>query len=221
MPLTLYYHPLSSYCHKVLTALYENDTPFTGVIVNLGDAGERADLEARWPIGKFPVIHDANSDRNVAESSIIIEYLDRFFRGDTVLIPTDIDDALEVRLWDRIFDTYVHTPMQEIVADRIGGSQGDMAPRRQMIARAYGMIDRHMEGRDWINRSGFSLADCAAAPSLFYAHVLVPIGTGTPNLKAYFDRLVERPSYRRVLEEAKPFFQYFPFVENLDKRFLP
>lgn len=128
MTLTLFYHPLSSYCHKVLTALYENGNTFDPQIVNLGDPQEKAQLQARWPVGKFPVIHDSERDRNVAESSIIIEYLDRFYRGDQAMIPTEASEALQVRHWDRFFDLYVHTPMQDIVADRIGGSKVTWRP---------------------------------------------------------------------------------------------
>ncbi|CAN5771817.1 glutathione S-transferase family protein [soil metagenome] len=220
MSITLYYHPLSSYCHKVLTALYEANTPFGKTIVNLGDPQERAALQARWPFGKFPVVHDSERDHNVAESSIIIEYLDRFHRGDVLMIPLDPENALEVRYWDRFFDLYVHTPMQAIVADRIGGGKGDMAPQRAMLDTAYGMIDTHMQGRAWASTSGFTLADCAAAPALFYARAVHPVPERAGNLKAYFERLIARPSYAQVLQDAKPFFQYFPFQDKLEPRFV-
>ena len=126
-----------------------------------------------------------------------------------------------MRLWDRIFDTYVHHPMQNIVGDRMGGSQGDMAPQRATIAKAYAMLDQHLQGRTWISQRGYSMADCAASPALFYASVMVPITNEHANLQAYFERLVQRPSYARVLQEAKPYFQYFPFVADLPQRFLP
>lgn len=220
MTLTLYYHPLSSYCHKVLTALYENGNTFDPQIVNLGDPQEKAQLQARWPVGKFPVIHDSERDRNVAESSIIIEYLDRFYRGDQAMIPTEASEALQVRHWDRFFDLYVHTSMQDIVADRIGGSKGDMAPKRAMLDTAYGMINEHMKDRTWVASENFSMADCAAAPALFYASVLQPFHQDADHLKAYFERLIARPSYAQVLQEARPYLKYFPFVEQVPQRFV-
>jgi len=119
MSLTLLFHPLSSFCHKVLIALYENDTPFTPQIVNLQDEGERAALCKLWPMGKFPVLVDAARDWNVSESSIIIEYLDLHFPGKTKFIPADADLARQMRFRDRVFDLYVHLPMQKIVGDRL------------------------------------------------------------------------------------------------------
>jgi glutathione S-transferase len=219
MPLTLYYHPLSSYCHKVLIALYENGNKFDPQIVNLGDPQERAQLQARWPFGKFPVIHDDERDRNVAESSIIIEYLDCFYRGGQAMIPAEANDALQVRHWDRFFDLYVHNSMQDIVADRIGGSKGDMAPRRATLETAYSMINEHMRDRIWAGSEQFSMADCAAAPALFYASVLQPFHQDAGHLKAYFERLIARPSYAQVLWELRPYLQYFPFVELVPDRF--
>ena len=130
MSLTLYYHPLSSFCHKVLIALYEHGIEFEPHTVNLGDAAERAELAAMWPITKFPVLRDHARERNVAESTIIIEYLDRHFVGAHPLIPSDWDQALEVRLWDRILDNYVHLPMQQIVADKLRGSNGGTSDER-------------------------------------------------------------------------------------------
>ena len=125
MKLTLYYHPLASYCHKVLIALYENHIEFEGRIINLGEAKDRAELQALWPLGKFPVIHDHERQRSLAESSIIIEYLDQYFAATQRMIPSNFNDALEVRLWDRIFDNYVQGPMQDIVNDKLRGTNGD------------------------------------------------------------------------------------------------
>ena len=227
MSLTLYYHPLSSFCHKVLIALYEHGVEFEPHTVNLGDAAERAELAAMWPITKFPVLRDHARERNVAESTIIIEYLDRHFAGAHPLIPSDWDQALEVRLWDRILDNYVHLPMQQIVADKLRGSNGgtsdersgDTSGERSRIATAYGMIDRQLASRTWVAGQGFSMADCAATPALFYAHTLVPFPDGMDHLKAYFERLMERPSVRRVMEEAKPFFSFYPFADAIPQRF--
>ena len=224
----LYYHPLSSFCHKVLIALYEHGVEFEPHTVNLGDAAERAELAAMWPITKFPVLRDHSRERNVAESTIIIEYLDRHFAGAHPLIPAPTDEenadqALEVRLWDRILDNYVHLPMQQIVAGKLrgsnGGTSGDTSGERSRIATAYGMIDRQLASRTWVAGQGFSMAECAATPALFYAHTLVPFPDGMDHLKAYFERLMERPSVRRVMEEAKPFFSFYPFADAIPERF--
>ena len=220
MALTLYYHPLSSYCHKVLTALYEAGTAFDKRSINLGDPAERAELQAIWPVGKFPVIRDHARNRDVAESSIIIEYLDHHLPGAQPLIPARREDALEVRQWDRFLDLYVHTPMQEIVFDRLRGSQGDTARFRDTLETAYPMLEAHLAGRTWMAGPGFSLADCAAAPALFYAGAVQPYADRFAHLGAYFERLLGRPSYRRVLEEARPYFSLFPFADALAKRFL-
>jgi glutathione S-transferase len=217
MALTLYYHPLSSYCHKVLIALYEHGTEFERRVIDLGDAGERAELCALWPVGKFPVIRDR--DRIVAESSIIIEYLDEEHARSNPLIPRDPKDALKARLWDRVCDNYVHNPMQQIVLDRIMGVNGDLAPARALLATAYGMLDRQLASGPWLVGEDFTLADCAAAPALFYASTLVPFEKPQQNLRSYFERLVARPSIRLVIAEAEPYFEMYPFVEAIPQRF--
>jgi glutathione S-transferase len=218
--LTLYYHPLASFCHKVLIALYENRTAFDPRIIDLGDAKDRAELSALSPIGKFPVIRDHARERDVAETTIIIEYLDHFFAGERPLIPHAWEDALQVRLWDRLFDQYVQTPMQQIVGDRLRGTQTDLSKERATLETAYGMIDKQMADRIWMGRQGFSMADCAAAPALFFSSTVQPFPHGLSHLKAYFERLVERPSVKRVLEEAKPYLQFYPFVDAVPKQFL-
>lgn len=218
MSLTLYYHPLSGYCHKVLVALYENGTEFERRVINLGDPKDRAELEALWPIVKFPVIR--HGDRAVAETTIIIEYLDRHFPGPTKFIPADADTAMDVRFWDRVFDLYVNAPMQAIVWDRIRASKVDLAPERTMLEKAYAMIDKRMAGREWAGATHFSMADCAAAPALFYAGIVHPFPAGLTHLSEYFDRLMARPSVERVIDEARPFFKMFPFAEAIPPRFL-
>jgi glutathione S-transferase len=220
MSLTLYYHPLASFCHKVLVALYEHDTAFERRIIDLGDEKDRALLLSVSPIGKFPVIRDHARGRDVAETTIIIEYLDRFFAGGRALIPPGWDDALQVRLWDRIFDNYVQLPMQQIVGDRMRGGKGDLTPERARLDTVYGMIDKHMAERTWIAAEGFSMADCAAAPALFYGRAVQSFPQTHTHLEAYFDRLVARPSVQRVLAEAKPYFSLFPFADAIPKRFL-
>jgi glutathione S-transferase len=219
MSLTLYYHPLSSFCHKVLIALYENGVEFEKRIVDLASDSDRAQLRALWPIGKFPVIRDHARNRDLPETTIIIEYLDRYFAGERALIPSAQDDALDVRLWDRFFDNYVQAPMQRIVADRIRDAHGDLSAERSMLETAYAMIDRRMASRTWIAGDGFSMADCAAMPGLFYARTLIPFAAGSDSLGAYYERLMQRPSVRRVLEEARPYFQLYPFAEAIPERF--
>ncbi len=215
MHLTLYYHPLSSYCHKVLVALYEHGVDFDTRIINLGDAHDREELQALWPVLKFPVLRDHDAGRDLAESSIIIEYLERHAGSSTRLLPEEWDDALDARLWDRIFDQYVQGPLQAIVADTFRPPKGDMTAHYAMLDTAYRMIEERMAQRSWAAGTAFSMADCAAAPALFYAETIRPFPDEMINLKAYYERLMERPSVRRVLEEAKPYFHMYPFAERL------
>lgn len=219
MAITLYYHPLASFCHKVLVAFYENGTPFDRRLIDLGAAADRAELEAIWPLCKFPVIGDAARHRDVPESSSIIEYIDHYYPGAAPLVPPEWEAAHEVRLWDRFFDNDVQGPMQAIVLGRITGSKGDMGRERACLATAYRIIEARMAGREWIAAGDFSMADCAAAPALFYAATLVPVPSSAGNLEAYFERLMERPSVRRVLDEARPYFGMYPFAEAIPGRF--
>jgi glutathione S-transferase len=214
MSLTLHFHPLASYCHKVLIALYENDTPFTLNIVDLGNETERAALLKLWPIGKFPVLRDHTRDETVPESTVIIEYLDRHYPGRTQFIPADADRAWQTRLRDRFYDLYVHEPMQKIVGDRLR-PEGKKDPHgveeaKTRLRTSYRMINRAMATVSWATGNGFSLADCAAAPALFYANEVMPFGESHKNVAAYLDRLKARPSYARVLKEAEPYFAMFP-----------
>jgi glutathione S-transferase len=224
MSLILYYHPLASFCHKVLIALYENGTPFHGQIVDLGDPVASAEFFKLWPVGKIPLLRDASRGRTIPETTIIIEYVGRHHPGAAPLLPSEEDTRLDVRLWDRFFDTYVQIPMQKIVGDRLR-AEDDKDPKgvgeaRATLETAYGMIEAAMADRTWIAGDGFSMADCAAAPALFYADIVAPFSETHPNIAAYFERLVARPSVARVLEEAKPYFQYFPFRAEMPARFL-
>jgi len=219
MPLTLYYHPLSSYCHKVLIALYEHGIDFEKRIIDLSSEADRAALQALWPLGKFPVIRDHARQRDVAESSIIIEYLDRFHAGRQPLIPADWETALEVRLWDRFFDNHVQGPMQQIVADRLFALHGDLTKQRSALMTAYNMLERQLASRTWVASPDFSLAECAAAPALFYASTLVPLPEDYRHLNAYFERLIQRPSFQRVIDEARPYFCFYPFADAIPERF--
>jgi glutathione S-transferase len=214
MSLTLYYHPLSSFCWKALVALYENDTPFTAQSVDLSDETERAALLKLWPIGKFPVLRDSAKDRIVPESSIIIEYLDTEYPGRTRFIASDAKLALQTRLRDRFYDLYVHLPMQKVVGDRLRPADARDAhgveEAKARIASCYGMLDKEMATKTWAMGEAFSLADCAAAPALYYASKVVPFGDAHKNLSVYFERLKARPSFARVVQEAEPYFRMFP-----------
>jgi glutathione S-transferase len=222
--LTLLYHPLASFCHKVLVALYEAGTPFRGEIIDFGNPDSSARLTAIWPVGKFPVLEDSRTGRVLPESSIIIDYLDRHFPGRSPLLPADGEAALETRLWDRFFDNYVQTPMQKIVGDRLrpegARDPHGVAEAHATLVTAYAMVDHRMAGRTWIMGEAFTLAECAAAPALFYAGIVAPFDPAQANLAAYFERLLERPSVRRVIDEARPYFQNFPYRDAMPARFL-
>jgi glutathione S-transferase len=212
--LHLYFHPLSSFCHKVLIALYENDTPFTPHIVDLADADSRAEFLKIWPIGKFPVLGDDARDCLIPESSIIIEYLDQRFPGKTRFLPVDLDLARQTRMSDRFYDLYVNVPMQKIVTDKLRpAGQHDSFGVEQaetQLHTSLGMIERDMANKTWAMGEIFSMADCAAAPGLFYANEVAPLSERYPNAFAYLQRLKQRPSYARVLQEAQPYFAMFP-----------
>lgn len=224
MSLTLYYHPLASFCHKVLIALYENGRDFHAEIVDLADPASSTEMLSFWPVGKIPVLRDAVRQRTVAETSIIIEYLAQHYAGPVALLPADAEAALEVRLWDRFFDLYVQVPMQKVVVDRLRPAGHDDAfgvhEARENLHKAYALAERQLQGRDWAAGEAFSLADCAAAPALFYAGIVEPFGPEFPSLSAYFERLLARPSVARTLREARPYFAMFPLRDAIPARFL-
>ena len=214
MSLTLHFHPLASYCWKALIALYENDIPFTPNLVDLGNPAERAALVKLWGVGKFPVLRDEARNETVPESSIIVEYLDRHYRGPVRFIPDDSGRALQTRLHDRFYDLYVHLPMQKIMGDRLR-ADGKTDPQgveeaRAQLRKSYAMIEQQMAAGPWAMGDDFSLADCAAAPALFYGSMVAPFGEPEKNLSAYFERLKARPSFARVLKEAEPYFNMVP-----------
>lgn len=220
--LTLHYHPLSSYCHKVLIAIDVLGIEVDKKLLNLGDPQERAAYLALWPTGKMPLLVDGQ--RPVPESSIMIEYLQQHHaHPGRKLIPDEPDAALEVRLWDRVFDLEVMTPMQALTADLLrpeGGrdAQG-VAQARERISSAYSFINRHLEGRTWACGDAFSMADCAAAPALFYAATYVPLPAEQVHLSAYFERLMAHPSVALTVDQARPFFKYYPGRSGLARRF--
>jgi glutathione S-transferase len=207
----LYAHPFSSYCQKVLIALYENAIPFELRLL-AGDERIAAEHAALWPLKRMPVLVD--DGRTVVETSIIIEHLDLRHPGRVRLIPEDRRVALDVRMMDRFFDNYVMTPMQKIVLDAIRGPD-DKDPRgvtdaRALLDTAYRWLDDTIARREWAAGDGFSLADCAAAPSLFYADWVHPIGETFSHLRAYRRRLLARPSFARAVDEARPYRPLFP-----------
>jgi glutathione S-transferase len=209
---SLFAHPFASYCQKVLIALYENGTDFTYRKFGPEDPGAMTELAALWPLKKFPVLLDEG--QTYVESSVIIEHLAIRYPGAVELIPKDRRGALEVRMMDRFFDNYVMTPMQRIVADFMRATS-DRDPRgieeaRSMLDSAYTWLDAVMAKRKWASGGDFSLADCAAAPSLFYSDWVHEIRDGLPHLRAYRQRLLARPSVARAVDEARPYRQFFP-----------
>lgn len=223
MSFTLYFHPLSSYCWKALIALYDSGTPFTPRMVNLGDAQDRATLQALWPPCRFPVLHDSARDRVLPESSILIEYLAQQHAGAAGLLPADADARLQVRLWDRVCDNDLQDRLQKIVGDRLRPeAERDpkgVADARAALQRTYPLFEQQLAGRRWLASDGFSLADCAAFPALFYTFIIEPPPPALVQLHAYFERLLQRPAVQRVLQEAQPWFRYFPFVDAMPARF--
>jgi glutathione S-transferase len=213
MMLTLHFHPFSSYCQKVLIALYEGGTPFAKQSVDLGDPAEAAAFRGLWPMGRFPVLVDERRGETIPESSIIIEYLNRHYPSGAPMLPEDPDLRLKVRLLDRFFDSFVMTPMQKVVGDHIRqpdarDPQG-VAEARALLGKAYQWIEGELAGRTWAAGDAFTMADCAAAPALFYADLVEPVD-GFANVAAYLARLRARPSFARAVDEARPWRRFFP-----------
>ncbi len=212
MPLALYGHPFSSYTQKALIALYENATPFEFRCIGPDTPQHAADWLARWPIAKFPLLVDG--ERQFAETSIIIEHLDLEHPGPVRLLPKDPKAALDVRFLDRFFDLHVMDPMQVAVASKLGQipmpSEAGLELAGERLERAYAWLEGHLAGKAWAAGEDFTLADCAAAPSLFYAEWTHRISEHYPVLRAYRARLLARPSFARAVEEARPFRPNFP-----------
>ena len=213
MSFKLYYHPLSSFCQKVMIALYENDVPFDGEITDVVSEDGRAAFSKIWPVMKFPVLRDTATGAIVPESSIIIEYVQNHAPHKLALVPQSAERAHEVRLWDRFFDLHVNVPMQKVMGDRRRPADRrdplGVAEARDAIITAYGVLDAALADRRWAAGEDFSMADCAAAPALFYANMIVPFGSHG-KVAAYHERLRGRPSYARVLKEAEPYLQLVP-----------
>jgi glutathione S-transferase len=215
MTLTLYFHPLSSFCQKALIALYENGTPFTPQKVDLMDEKESAAFKQLWPVGKFPVLRDDKNGKTIPESTSIIEYLVQHYPGPVELVPKDTGAAFAVRAQDRFYDLNVHLLTQKVITDRLRpAGQNDtfgVEHARGLLKTALGIIDRDMAKKTWATGEAFTMADCAAAPSLFYYNrAVTPLVGSFDNVAAYLDRLVKRPSYARALKEAEPFLKYVP-----------
>ncbi|QUN25977.1 glutathione S-transferase family protein [Cupriavidus sp. KK10] len=208
----LYAHPFSSYCQKVLVALYENAIPFEFRMLSPEHAQNMDELARLWPLKRMPVLVDGS--RTVLESSIIIDYLDRHHRGPVRWLPESPDAALEVRMLDRFFDQYVMTPMQRIVADYLRPAEHrdayGVAEARKLLDSAYAWLESTLAGREWAAGDAFTLADCSAAPSLFYADWVHPIPDACGNVRAYRNRLLARPSFARAVDEARPYRRLFP-----------
>jgi len=212
MALAFYYHPFSSYCWKALIPLYEAGTAFTPRRVDDPEAG--AELKRRWPIARFPVLVDEASGLTLPEASVIIEYLDTHYPGARPMLPADPQLRLEVRLLDRFFDNYIHGSLQKITGDRLRAADKrdahGVAEAHTMLDKCYAWLDERMQGKEWAVGNDFSLADCAAAPALFYSDWVHPIGDAHPNVAAYRARLLARPSVKRAIDAARPFRAFFP-----------
>jgi len=209
----LFGHPFSSYTQKALMALYENHTPFEFMMLSPEHPDIYADFAQRWPIRRFPLL--VEGERQVMEATCVIEYLDAHHPGATRFIPQDADAAIEVRMLDRFFDNYVHAQLQRIVDDALRRNDADRDPygvreARARLDTAYAWLDQRMANREWAAMDAFSLADCAAAPALFYADWAHRIGDQFANVHAYRQRLLARPSFARCVEGGRPYRHYFP-----------
>lgn len=210
MTVELFAHPFSSYCQKALIAFYENDIPFTYRMME--DPGVGEEFASLWPLKRFPILRE--SGQVVVEATILIEYLHLHHPGPVKLIPEDPDLAFEVRMLDRFFDNYVMTPQGRFVTDALRPAEHrdpyGVEEARKMLDTSYAWLDQRMQGRTWAVGETFTLADCAAAPSLFYADWTHRITEEYGNLLAYRARLLQRPSFARAVEEARGFRHYFP-----------
>jgi glutathione S-transferase len=208
----LFFHPFSSYSQKALVALYENGTPFTPRVLTPEDPATGAEFAARWPLKRFPILVDG--ERTIVEATAVIEYLEAVRPGEVRLIPSDPVAAVDVRMMDRVFDNYVSAPQQQVVFDALRAPEvrdaHGVAQARAMLETSYAWLDERMATRQWAAAGVFSLADCAAAPALFYADWTHPIDPRFAHLLAYRRRLLARPSFARAVDEARPYRPFFP-----------
>jgi glutathione S-transferase len=214
MSLTLFMHPLSSFCHKVLIALYENAIPFTAHVVDLSDPLAREEFRKLWPIARFPVLRDASRDRTIPESTMIIEYLEQHYPGPVRLIPQEPELATQVRSTDRFYDLHLHDALQKIVGDKLRPADCHdpfgVNEARERMRTALRIAEHEMTAQRWACGEQFSMADCAAAAPLFFVNRIMRLADEFPHVGAYLDRLTKRPSYARVLAEAQPYMAMFP-----------
>lgn len=212
MSLALYGHPFSSYTQKALIPLYENDTPFEFREIGPETPEHVGEWQRRWPMGKFPLLVDGG--RHYAEASIIVEYLQMAHPGRVRMIPEDAAAALEVRFLDRFFDLHVMDAMQVAVSSKLGHipmkPEDGLKLATERLERAYAWLDGHLAGRTWAAGETYTLADCAASPSLFYADWIYQIPEHYGVLRGYRARLLARPSFARAVDEARYFRPFFP-----------
>lgn len=197
--LTLYEHPFALYCQKVLMALNELGLPYE-VLEEQRDF-ERAGLAKLWPPASIPVLRDG--DQVIGESSIIIEHV-----AGSRLVP-----SLEARKWDRFCDQYVSDPVQEIVGDTVQErfDENTVARARDRLDMAYGMLEAQLAANDFLAGDAFTIAECAAAPGLFYALAIHPWDESTRlELTRYYRALAHRPSFAKVIADARPYRHLFP-----------
>ena len=212
MTLQLFGHPFSSYTQKALVALHENATPFTFRMLSQEDEATFAEFAALWPLKRFPILVDGAT--TILEATAVIEYLAVRHPGPVALIPADPAAAVTVRMMDRFFDNYISTPLQKLVFDRLRpeAARDDfgVTEARAMLDTAYAWLDRTMADRPWAAGDTFSMADCAAAPALFYADWGHPLGDRFPHVTGYRQRLLARPSFARAVDGGRPYRHYFP-----------
>jgi glutathione S-transferase len=212
MTLELFAHPFSSYCQKALIAFYENDIPFTFRTLSPDEPANGEEFARLWPIKRFPIL--VEDGRTILEATSIIEHLAVHHPGPVKLIPEDPAAAVEVRMLDRVFDNYLMTPQGKCVFNAIRAEADrdpyGVAEARAMLDTAYAWLDQRMAGREWAVGKTFSLADCAAAPSLFYADWTHAIPAELTNLHAYRARLLARPSFARAVDGGRPYRHFFP-----------
>ena len=188
-------------------------SPLTGEVIDRAGEDLKAAFERLWPMGKFPVLRDEARGATVPESSLIVEYLDRVHPGPP-LVPADPDEAMRVHLWDRFFDHYVESPLQKAVGDNFRPDSArdphGVGEAKALLRRSWDLLEAELtDGRPWASGESFTLADCGAGPALFYANIVEPFA-GQPNVEAYYARLLERPSFARAVDEARPYRAFFP-----------
>jgi glutathione S-transferase len=209
--LALYGHPFSSYTWKAQIALHAADLPHDFREVGPAHPANGEFLASHGgPWGKFPVLVD--HEAILFEASVIIEHLARAYPAAAGLLPADPKAALPLRSLDRVFDNYVMTPMQGVVNEYLRNAadpnQDRCAEQRGLLERSYAWLEAWLE--HWDPSGPVTLVECAAAPSLFYADWVHPIGDAYPRLSAWRASLLARPEVSRCVEAARPFRGYFP-----------